>query len=214
MSLRRWALRAYRAPSYLCSALFDRLVVPLVVRLHGVEMGAGCRFAGMPRIQIADGARIVLGDRVLVRSRWKSSGTGYPHATMLCAVKPGALIRIENDAGVSGAVLTTGSEIVVGERSLLGAGCAVWGTDFHPLEVHERRRHPTAGAISSPVRIGCDVFVGGRAIILKGASIGDGAVVGAAAVVAGDVPPGAVVAGNPARIVRERTEREGREVSP
>jgi acetyltransferase-like isoleucine patch superfamily enzyme len=50
--------------------------------------------------------------------------------------------------------------------------------------------------------IGDDVFVGMEALVLKGVTIGDGAVVGAGAVVTQDVPPRAVVAGNPAQVVR------------
>jgi acetyltransferase-like isoleucine patch superfamily enzyme len=51
------------------------------------------------------------------------------------------------------------------------------------------------------VRIGNDVFVGMNATILKGVSIGDGAVIGAGAVVTRDVPAGGIVGGNPARIL-------------
>lgn len=52
--------------------------------------------------------------------------------------------------------------------------------------------------------IGNDVWIGNRAIILQGVTIGDGAVVGAGAVVTKDVEPYAVVAGNPARVIRKR----------
>ena len=73
--------------------------------------------------------------------------------------------------------------------------------DFHPLDPTQRRLHPTAGAACSPVHIGSDVFIGARALVLKGVSIGDGAVVGAGAVVVKSVPPGAIVGGNPARVI-------------
>lgn len=55
-----------------------------------------------------------------------------------------------------------------------------------------------------PVRIGSDVWLGNSAIILPGVSIGDGAVVGAQAVVSKDVPPYAVAVGNPAQVVKYR----------
>ena len=51
------------------------------------------------------------------------------------------------------------------------------------------------------MRIGSDVWIGARAVVLGGADVGNGAVIGAAAVVDGEVPAYAVAAGNPARIV-------------
>jgi acetyltransferase-like isoleucine patch superfamily enzyme len=56
------------------------------------------------------------------------------------------------------------------------------------------------------VTIGNDVWIGQEALIMSGVNIGDGAVIGARAVVSRDVPPYAIVAGNPARIVRMRFE--------
>lgn len=55
-----------------------------------------------------------------------------------------------------------------------------------------------------PTRIGNDVSIGIRAMVLSGVTVGDGAIVGAGAVVARDVPPYAVVAGNPAQVIRMR----------
>lgn len=54
------------------------------------------------------------------------------------------------------------------------------------------------------VRIGNDVWIGRSAIVLSGVSVGNGAVIGAGAVVTKDVPPYAIVAGNPARVIRFR----------
>jgi virginiamycin A acetyltransferase len=55
-----------------------------------------------------------------------------------------------------------------------------------------------------PICIGNDVWIGTRAVIVSGVTIGDGAVVGAGSVVTSDIPPYAVVAGSPARVVRFR----------
>jgi putative colanic acid biosynthesis acetyltransferase WcaF len=64
---------------------------------------------------------------------------------------------------------------------------------------------PTLPLVIGPIEIGEDAFVGARAFLLPGVSVGPGAVVGACAVVTKDVPPWAVVVGNPARVVGERS---------
>ena len=61
---------------------------------------------------------------------------------------------------------------------------------------------------TSPVKICDKVWIGFNTIILKGVTIGEGAVVGAGSVVTKNVPPWTIVAGNPARIIREIPEDE------
>ena len=57
---------------------------------------------------------------------------------------------------------------------------------------------------TAPIRVGEDAFVGARAFVLPGVNIGARAIVGAMSVVTRDVPPDVVVAGNPARVVKQR----------
>lgn len=64
--------------------------------------------------------------------------------------------------------------------------------------------HAAAFEEFKPIAMGHDVWVGARAIILDGVTVGNGAIIGAGAVVAADVPPYAVVGGVPARIIRYR----------
>ena len=67
-----------------------------------------------------------------------------------------------------------------------------------------RPRRLAADVPAHPIRIERNVWIGFEACVLPGVSIGEDAVVGARSVVTEDVPPGAVVAGNPARVVRYR----------
>jgi len=84
----------------------------------------------------------------------------------------------------------------------VGGNASIVDFDFPPLTPEARAEDINAGA-AAPIVIGNDVFVGMEALVLKGVTIGDGAVVGAGAVVTQDVPPRAVVAGNPAQVVRD-----------
>ena len=62
--------------------------------------------------------------------------------------------------------------------------------------------------MSKPVHIGNHVWIGRSAIILKGVTIGAGAIVGAGSVVTRDVPARSLVAGNPAKVIKENVEWE------
>jgi len=178
----------------------DRIFGPIVLSARGVKCGKGVQLYGLPQVGGARGGSISLGARVSLRSRTAANAL-VAQACVLVTLRDGAVIEIGDDAGLSGAVLVAAAGIYVGPRTFVGAGAMIVDNDFHPLDPAQRRVHPTAGAASKPVHIGSDVFIGARALILKGVSIGDGAVVGAGAVVTRDVPSGAIVGGNPARVI-------------
>ena len=90
------------------------------------------------------------------------------------------------------------------ERLSIGSGCSIsWNTNILDTNVHELVINGVPRPRSQRVTIGDNVWIGTGAVVLPGVTIGDGAVVGAGSVVTCDVPPEAVVAGNPARIIRE-----------
>lgn len=88
----------------------------------------------------------------------------------------------------------------IGDRTQIGPGVQILTAD-HPRDPVLRAAMLEFGR---PVTIGTDVWIGGGALILPGVTIGDGAIVGAGSVVTRDVPAGATVVGNPARILSPR----------
>ena len=90
--------------------------------------------------------------------------------------------------------------VEIGEGTFVGAEAMIFDNDFH-APIGEWSWGDFAPDNPRPVIIGRGVFIGARAIILKGVTIGDRAVVGAGAVVTRDVPARSIAAGNPARIV-------------
>jgi maltose O-acetyltransferase len=94
--------------------------------------------------------------------------------------------------------------IVIGDDVMFGPAVQVY-TAHHPLDASARRDGLES---ASPVSVGDNVWVGGAAVICPGVAIGDNAVIGAGSVVTRDVPAGAVVAGNPARVLREVLPRK------
>lgn len=89
--------------------------------------------------------------------------------------------------------------ITIGDNAQIGPGVHIY-TATHPLDAAERIKGPESG---EPVTIGDNAWLGGRAVINPGVTIGDDVVVASGAVVTDDVPDSVVVGGNPARIVKE-----------
>jgi acetyltransferase-like isoleucine patch superfamily enzyme/glycosyltransferase involved in cell wall biosynthesis len=94
-----------------------------------------------------------------------------------------------------------------GVEFLLGGNHAMNGITTFPIKV-KYFGHQNEALTKGPIVVGDDVWIGNRAIILSGTKIGQGAVIGASSVVSGYVPPYAVVAGNPAKIIRYRFSPE------
>jgi len=90
--------------------------------------------------------------------------------------------------------------ISIGNKTVIGTNFSVVDSDFHYLNP-DKRHDPNPP--SAPVKIGDNVFIGNNVTILKGVTIGDNSVVGSNSVVTKNVPDNVIVAGNPARIIRE-----------
>ncbi len=105
-----------------------------------------------------------------------------------------------------GCTFSAGTGIVVGTGCLISTCVRIHDNDGHPLDPERRRRNdPIRQDEAREVRIGNNVWIGAHAMVMKGVTIGDDAVVAAGSVVTHDVPSAAVVAGNPARVVKMLT---------
>lgn len=96
-------------------------------------------------------------------------------------------------------VILDNNEVRIGDHVMIGPSVQIY-TAAHDLKAATRIQ---GWEVAKPITIEENVWIGGGAIILPGVKIGRNAVVGAGAVVLRDVPANAVVAGNPARVIRE-----------
>ena len=170
----------------------------LEARFKGVELQGRVLFQGRPIVSVAKDGRIILGNGVVIASAERANPLGLAQPSVLRAMAPGAILSLGPGVGISGTVLCAGLRIEIGEHTILGAGAMVLDNDFHVPsgDFGWTEEHQTN---AKPVRIGRGVFIGARAIILKGVTIGDRARIGAGAVVTKDVPADSRAVGNPAR---------------
>jgi acetyltransferase-like isoleucine patch superfamily enzyme len=95
-------------------------------------------------------------------------------------------------------------KITIGDRVMLGPHSYIGDFD-HDISLTRGARVGAHGPMA-PVVIGDDVWIGASAVVLKGVVVGNGAILAAGAVAIRDVPPLAVVGGNPARILKHREQ--------
>lgn len=125
-------------------------------------------------------------------------------------IEPGAIIRDQvvigdNAVVMMGATINIGAE--VGEGSMIDMGAILGGRAIVGKNCHIGAGTVLAGVVepasAQPVRVDDDVLIGANAVVIEGVHIGKGAVVAAGAVVVEDVPAGKVVAGVPARVIKD-----------
>lgn len=130
-------------------------------------------------------------------------------------------VRIGDHSYIGASTFISRSAITVGNNVTIAWGCTVYDHDSHSVDYRLRRKdiddelrdmrsgvsfikNKDWGVVAfKPIVICDDAWIGMNCIILKGVTIGEGAVVGAGSVVTKDVPAWTLVAGNPARVIKE-----------
>jgi acetyltransferase-like isoleucine patch superfamily enzyme len=169
-------------------------------RWRGLELGEDIILNGRPYLHRARGSRIQLGSRVCLNSYLRSNPIGCSRPVSLRTMQAEAEIILGPGVGLSSTSVCAAKRVEIGEGTFVGADAMIFDNDFH-APIGEWNWGNYAPDNPRPVVIGKGVFIGARAIILKGVTIGDRAIVGAGAVVTKDVPAGQIAGGNPARII-------------
>lgn len=194
-------------------ALLRHRILPKLRRRAPQAIWVGSRtvLTGAERIHVREGGALRIGlggfglssaeDTSVVRVR---EGAAF-HCDGVVSLQRG--VRVVVDSGTLtighgtnvnglGTRILCAQEITIGRHCTFSWDVQVLDNDFHAITVDQVEQPSVA-----PVRIGDRVWVGTRAIVLKGVTIGDGAVVAAGAIVTKDVPAGAVVGGMPAKVI-------------
>ncbi|GBO51698.1 acetyltransferase, CYSE/LACA/LPXA/NODL family [Pseudanabaena sp. lw0831] len=134
----------------------------------------------------------------------------------ICFDGDNATIAIGKRVFMNGYLIAAQS-IEIGDDVLISWGVTIVDHNSHAISFSERSQDVVNWRLGkkdwtnvkiAPIKISNKVWIGFNSIILKGVTIGEGAIVGAGSVVTKDVPAWTIVAGNPARVIREILEDE------
>ncbi len=172
---------------------FEALRARIALR-RCTEVGALTRLDG--DVIVSNAGTLKIGRRVKLHGR--------PVPIEIVALR-GAELSIGDSTSINrGVSICAKKSIRIGSNCGIGNDCLIFDTDFHAPG------DPSRVVIdAAPVTIGDNVWLAARSIVLKGVTIGDGAVVCAGSVVATNVAPHTMVGGVPARLIRKLTAAEG-----
>lgn len=156
------------------------------IRAKGGEVviGNDCLISGYMALETPE-SNIIIGDNVFIGSE----------TIIDCACR----VEICDDVLIS-------YQVIIQDSDNHSTRCSFRKNDNKDWK--DRHHHNWEITATKPVKIAKGAWLGSRAIILKGVTIGEGSVVGAGSVVTRDVPPWTIVAGNPAKVIREILEHE------
>ena len=158
-----------------------------ILRRARVSGGQHALFINPIAPHVRNYGRLVMGSHVRLESLFEP-------VRIHCA--EGALLEIGSSAFInSGAHIFATQHIKIGLHTRIAEGVYLCDTDFHQLT-------PGSAPRTAPIIVGRNVWIGRRAVIMPGVTIGDHAVIGAGSVVTKDVPARTIAAGVPARAIR------------
>jgi len=176
------------------------------LRLRGVQVGQGFTCIGHPGINRKRGTSIIFGNQVTLCNTGIANPVAEYGRCRFATLAQGASIILYNRVGLSSCLICAATKVEIGEDTIIGGGAMIFDTDFHePLL--GGGWGSDAKSVSKPVKIGKRCFIGARAIILKGVTIGDDVIVAAGAVVSKSVPSNSLVFGNPSVIRCNRNSK-------
>lgn len=184
-SLRKAAVKGLRRYGWRATLLNAARYLRARRMLRKVNDLGSARVIG--RVKVRNHGTITIGDRTLFE------GTIVP----IELAAWGATLRIGQGCYINyGTNVSARAGVTIGDNVAIGQYSIIMDDDYHSASDHRR-----AGK-RAPIVIESDSWLGARVIVLRGAHIGRGAVIGANSVVTGNIPPYAVAVGTPARVIR------------
>ena len=192
-----YSFKAYKAISLRVATGWWTRYTRILFCLNGVKC-ISLKALGRARVNVSFGGRVSIGNNFYIRSGLFYTEVGSVGSRIL--VGPKGVLMIGDHVGMSNATIVADCSVTIGDHVMIGGGVQIFDTNFHSTDPNIRTSgHETRDDVkTAPVMIGNDVFIGTNAIICKGVTIGNKALVAAGSVVVKSIPAGEVWGGNPA----------------
>jgi acetyltransferase-like isoleucine patch superfamily enzyme len=168
--------------------------------------------AALAECQLGDDSRVSMWRVKALGGNVLRVGFGSLLSSKIVFERPGAALLVGDRTFVANGIMSVAARVEIGDDVLVSWGVSIVDHNSHSLRFSQRchdvqtwreAKKNWQDVETTPVVICDKAWVGFNSIVLKGVTIGEGAIVGAGSVVTKDVAPWTVVAGNPARTIRE-----------
>jgi acetyltransferase-like isoleucine patch superfamily enzyme len=162
----------------------------------------------LPYFKIPKNGRVKFGNNVVLNSDFSNTNTAL---TFRCKFVTGyeGKITVGDNTMFNGVCVVSYKEVEIGKNCQIASSTIIADTNFHPVDPIEREKQVTGNKFSflsvknAKIKIGNNVWIGWNSTILKGVTIGDNSIVAAGSVVtSGQYPDNCIIAGNPAKVVK------------
>lgn len=184
--------------------ILPTLLLRLKCYIYGVSIH-NPRCYGRMHVSRHPKSKIDLGSNNFFNSCSKySSASSVYGPTKIQTLSPSASIFLGNNIGMNGtSIVAATRRIAIGNGTIIAANVIIMDSDFHQIWPPYERLNNNNHDDNQDITIGENVWICTGCIILKGVNIGDNSVVAAGSIVTGDVPANSLVAGQPARLIKD-----------
>ena len=162
----------------------------------------------LPYFKVPKNGKVLFSKNVVINSDFKNTNTSL---TFRCKFVTGydGIISIGENTMLNGVCIVSYEKVEIGSDCQIASSTMISDTDFHPVDPDLRRKqvrgesYPFSSVGKKQIKIGNNVWIGWNCTVLKGVEIGDNSIVAAGSVVlAGNYPCGSLLAGNPAKVIK------------
>lgn len=202
MKLLIFLFKGLRKSKNIAINIFYTPIAKIIFYLNGIHFGKNLDVNGLMKVDVTRRGIVNIGDNFRLNSGDNFNVIGRQQKSIFWVE---GKLTIKDNVGMSSIAIICNHEITIGNHVIMGGNTVIYDTDFHSLDAEQRKTkgQDKINALSAPVTIEDNVFIGAHSTLLKGVTIGKNSIIGACSVVVKSIPANEIWAGNPAKFIRK-----------